>query len=333
MSIHKKNISRRSTLTLFTALTGITLVGCSKENEGDTSNVASDSGANSAVDSSNDTNAEDSSQEISAGPLDQIQILTEFGQRPEIEFEAPLEIDRFYSKVHALGSGEGFEPGEVMIIKSDLYFAQTGELAVSGWDLERVSLILLTPDAQTPEIYETLINLTVGTRFMSATIFDGEQLIQVGDVLAKQLPRAIGEAKELPATLPSYSLAADGAPILASAPSMDAPENLIAFSSIEGAGVEAKSGDTLVMHYSGWDWESAEQFDSSWDRGQPFVFKLGAGNVIEGWDQGLQGVTAGSQVVLAIPPALAYGSEPSPNHELAGKTLLFVTDVLAVIPQ
>jgi FKBP-type peptidyl-prolyl cis-trans isomerase len=88
----------------------------------------------------------------------------------------------------------------------------------------------------------------------------------------------------------------------------------------EGTGPEAKKGDTVEVHYTGW-LKDGKKFDSSKDRGQPFSFQLGAGRVIKGWDEGVQGMKVGGLRKLIIPPELGYGARGAggvipPNAEL-----------------
>ncbi|MCS6976467.1 MAG: FKBP-type peptidyl-prolyl cis-trans isomerase [Gemmatales bacterium] len=88
----------------------------------------------------------------------------------------------------------------------------------------------------------------------------------------------------------------------------------------EGTGPEAKKGDTVEVHYTGW-LKDGKKFDSSLDRGKPFSFPLGAGRVIKGWDEGVAGMKVGGKRKLIIPPDLAYGSRGAggvipPNAEL-----------------
>ena len=75
----------------------------------------------------------------------------------------------------------------------------------------------------------------------------------------------------------------------------------------EGTGAEAKAGDKVTVQYVGVGYKSGEEFDASWDRGEPFSFTLGAGEVIPGWDQGVEGMKVGGRRELIIPPELAYG--------------------------
>ena len=98
----------------------------------------------------------------------------------------------------------------------------------------------------------------------------------------------------------------------------------------EGTGPEAKKGDTVSVQYVGVGYESKEEFDSSWSRNEPFSFQLGAGMVIPGWDQGVEGMKVGGRRELIIPPELAYGEAGSPPAIGPNETLVFVIDLLAV---
>lgn len=99
----------------------------------------------------------------------------------------------------------------------------------------------------------------------------------------------------------------------------------------EGTGAEAKAGDEVSVQYAGVGYESGEEFDSSWSRGaEPFTFGLGAGQVIPGWDQGVEGMKVGGRRELIIPPELAYGEAGSPPAIGPNETLIFVIDLLAV---
>jgi peptidylprolyl isomerase len=99
----------------------------------------------------------------------------------------------------------------------------------------------------------------------------------------------------------------------------------------EGTGAEAKAGDEVSVQYLGVGYESGKEFDSSWSRGaEPFTFGLGAGQVIPGWDQGVEGMKVGGRRELIIPPELAYGEAGSPPAIGPNETLIFVIDLEAV---
>lgn len=96
----------------------------------------------------------------------------------------------------------------------------------------------------------------------------------------------------------------------------------------EGDGEGAKTGDTVSVHYVG-TLVSGQRFDSSRNRGQPFSFQLGAGQVIPGWDQGLQGMKVGEKRRLTIPPELAYGEQGAGNIIGPNATLIFEVEMLS----
>ena len=96
-----------------------------------------------------------------------------------------------------------------------------------------------------------------------------------------------------------------------------------------GTGTEAKSGDVVEVHYTGW-LENGTKFDSSLDRGRPFKFKLGAGQVIKGWDQGVAGMKVGGKRKLTIPADLGYGRQGAGGVIPPGATLIFDVELLSV---
>ncbi|MEU8579842.1 FKBP-type peptidyl-prolyl cis-trans isomerase [Streptomyces abikoensis] len=98
----------------------------------------------------------------------------------------------------------------------------------------------------------------------------------------------------------------------------------------EGDGAEAKAGDFVKVHYVGVAFSTGEEFDSSWGRGKPLEFKLGAGQVIQGWDKGIQGMKVGGRRRLTIPAHLAYGERGAGNVIAPGETLIFVCDLMGV---
>jgi len=98
----------------------------------------------------------------------------------------------------------------------------------------------------------------------------------------------------------------------------------------EGTGATAKKGDKVTVQYVGVGYDSEEEFDSSWSRNEPFSFTLGAGEVIKGWDQGVEGMKVGGRRELLIPGNLAYGPEGRPPSIGPNETLIFVIDLLAV---
>jgi peptidylprolyl isomerase len=115
-------------------------------------------------------------------------------------------------------------------------------------------------------------------------------------------------------------------------PSGSPPRRLQKEDLVRGKGRAAKPGDTLTVHYAGVTFSTGEEFDASWNSGQPFQFPLGAGQVIQGWDKGLVGMKRGGRRMLTIPPELAYGPAGSPPAIGPNETLVFVVDLLAIAP-
>ncbi|AVH59692.1 MULTISPECIES: FKBP-type peptidyl-prolyl cis-trans isomerase [Streptomyces] len=98
----------------------------------------------------------------------------------------------------------------------------------------------------------------------------------------------------------------------------------------EGDGPVAKAGDFVKVHYVGVAFSTGEEFDASWNRGTPLEFQLGVGQVIQGWDQGVQGMKVGGRRQLIIPAHLAYGDRGAGGRIAPGETLIFVCDLVSV---
>ena len=113
-------------------------------------------------------------------------------------------------------------------------------------------------------------------------------------------------------------------------PETDAPTDLLIEDITLGDGTEATSGTTVEVHYVGVAWSTQKQFDASWDRRETFEFRLGAGQVISGWDQGVAGMKVGGRRRLTIPAHLGYGSQGAGGVIKGGETLVFVVDLINV---
>jgi peptidylprolyl isomerase len=108
------------------------------------------------------------------------------------------------------------------------------------------------------------------------------------------------------------------------------PRKLVKEDIVKGTGPGAKNGDTVVVHYVGMNFSNGQEFDASWDTGSPFPVQLGAGMVIQGWDQGLIGIKKGGRRKLTIPPELGYGAEGYPPDIPPNETLVFVVDAIDI---
>jgi peptidylprolyl isomerase len=112
-------------------------------------------------------------------------------------------------------------------------------------------------------------------------------------------------------------------------PGGDPPTELEITDLWEGDGRAAGAGDTVKVHYVGVAYSTGEEFDASWSRGAPLEFRLGVGQVIAGWDQGVQGMKVGGRRQLVIPPDLAYGDRGAGRSIAPGETLIFVCDLVS----
>lgn len=113
-------------------------------------------------------------------------------------------------------------------------------------------------------------------------------------------------------------------------PDGEAPSDLEIVDETVGDGAEATVGSRVVVHYVGVAWSTGKEFDASWNRGDTFDFRLGAREVIEGWDRGVKGMKVGGRRRLTIPPHLGYGSRGAGGVIKGGETLVFVVDLVGV---
>jgi peptidylprolyl isomerase len=113
-------------------------------------------------------------------------------------------------------------------------------------------------------------------------------------------------------------------------PSGVPPRRLVKEDIVKGKGPGAKAGDIVIVNYVGVSFSTGEEFDSSWDSGQPLPVQLGAGQVIEGWEKGLIGIRKGGRRELTIPPEQAYGAKGAPPSITPNETLVFVIDALDI---
>lgn len=113
-------------------------------------------------------------------------------------------------------------------------------------------------------------------------------------------------------------------------PAGEPPVELVIEDIVVGDGKEATSGTNVEVHYVGVAWSTQQEFDASWNRGGSFDFRLGAQQVISGWDNGVAGMKVGGRRRLTIPPHMGYGAQGAGGVIKGGETLVFVVDLLNV---
>ncbi|HET7326421.1 MAG TPA: FKBP-type peptidyl-prolyl cis-trans isomerase [Nocardioidaceae bacterium] len=113
-------------------------------------------------------------------------------------------------------------------------------------------------------------------------------------------------------------------------PDSPAPQDLQVTDLVDGDGAAATAGSQVSVHYVGVAHSTGEEFDASYNRGEPLDFQLGTGHVIAGWDQGVEGMRVGGRRQLVVPPHLAYGDRGAGGVIAPGETLIFVVDLVGV---
>ncbi|KQT01993.1 FKBP-type peptidyl-prolyl cis-trans isomerase [Cellulomonas sp. Leaf395] len=301
---------------------GLALAGCSGDSGDDPSpSASSTSSANPA-----DTAA-----------LAEVTVEGEPGSKPTITLPStPFEVTALTVRVVDEGDGDEIEEGQTLSIQTTAVSGADGSELGDTYSTAPEKIV--ADDQLLPELHDALVGQQVGVRILFAIPGTADATstaapvtnVVVGEVVEakdtpKPLERAEGEAVTPAAGLPTVTLDADGKPSITPVDAA-APTELVVQPLITGTGAPVTEDQTLTVNYTGWLWDGT-QFDSSWDRGEPATFALTG--VIPGWTQGLTGQTVGSQVLLVIPPDMAYGEQGSGESVPPNSTLIFVVDILA----
>ncbi|MCL2595810.1 MAG: FKBP-type peptidyl-prolyl cis-trans isomerase [Promicromonosporaceae bacterium] len=270
------------------------------------------------------------------GPLGAITVVGAIGSEPELEFDTPFEVTEIEVQTIDVGTGAPIEEGQSVFMHYLLMLGDGTRLGSTWTDFggQTDQFTAGAGELETPPIVQAAIEgQRVGARVLVAEptfAADGSLevvMIMIAELVdARTVPaRAEGETVTPPAGLPVVTVNdATGEPSLGEVPAayQDVTE-LVVQTLIRGDGPVVEPGASVTIHYTGWT-PDGEVFDSSWERGT-ITFPLN--NLIAGWQQGIPGQTVGSQVLLIIPAALAYGEDPAAHH-LGGQTLIFVIDIL-----
>ena len=276
------------------------------------------------------------------GSVDGITVDGEYGTEPTVEVERPFDATEAESTVLVDGEGDEVAAGDEVSVDFYVTDGTTGEQEQSSYEAQPVSLLLEEGTAN-PALLDALVGSTVNDRILvvlppeeppeGATVAPTGSdtvifVLDVLEILDPPLEQAEGEEVPAPEGLPTVETDDSGAVTgITVPPDATAPTELVSQTLIEGEGQPVEADDTLVVHYTGVLLDGGEVFDSSWERGEPASFPLSG--VIQGWQQGLEGVPVGSRVLLVVPAELGYGAEGSPPTIPGGAALVFVVDVLA----
>ncbi|MGO2520337.1 MAG: FKBP-type peptidyl-prolyl cis-trans isomerase [Microbacterium sp.] len=250
----------------------------------------------------------------------------DFGTASTATFELGQKVEEAQRTVLTEGDGDTIADGDYVKYALSAFDGDTGErLGDAGYTDGELLPAALTADAPLGQLIGCA---TVGSRLsvVFPTTEDAAAQFYVLDVLDVVPTAAWGEEQEPVAGMPAVALAENGEPSI-EIPEGDAPAELQISVLKQGDGMPVANGDTTLLQYYGVDWATGESFDSSWAKDEPI--KIDGNTYVPGFVEALEGQKVGSQVLVVIPPALAYGEEGSSDHELAGKSLVFVIDILA----
>ncbi|MFI5047615.1 MAG: FKBP-type peptidyl-prolyl cis-trans isomerase [Acidimicrobiia bacterium] len=281
-----------------------------------------------------------------AEPLASVTVNGDVAAKPRVTFAKPFAVKKTIDKTVTTGTGAALASGQTVTFDYLLVDGRTGKELETSYGKSPGSLVLDQAKTAT-QLVTSLTGQTIGSRVLvaiapkdglakrlkSAKVKKDDTLLFVIDVKGVRTPlsRATGDAVTPAAGLPTVVLAADGKPTITIPQGVAAPTTLVSQVLIKGTGPVVTAGQTISVQYTGVIWGTGKQFDSSWDRGQPFDVVIGKGNVVAGWDEGLVGQTVGSQVLLVIPPDKGYGSAGQSSAGISGTdTLVFVVDILDV---
>jgi peptidylprolyl isomerase len=264
----------------------------------------------------------------SGSASDSVTVDGDFGTASTASFELEQNVDEAQRSVLTEGDGEKIADGDFVQYALSAFDGDSGErLGDAGYTEGELLPVQLTADVPMGQLIGCA---TVGSRLsiVFPTTDDAAAQYYVLDVLDVVPTAAWGEEQEPTDGMPAVTLADDGQPAI-EIPEGDAPADLQVSVLKEGDGIEVEDGDTTLLQYYGVDWSTGESFDSSWKNGAPI--SIDGNTYVPGFVEALKGQKVGSQVLVVIPPAQGYGEEGSSDHELAGKTLVFVIDILATM--
>ncbi|MEJ5915629.1 FKBP-type peptidyl-prolyl cis-trans isomerase [Pseudokineococcus sp. 1T1Z-3] len=290
------------------------------------------------------------SGESTSTPLDRVDVVSDGGdgEAPELQLETPVTVAETSVEVLEQGEGRTVEEGDLVALDVLAVDGGSGEVLSSTFEGPTRLTLLADPSTTVQGLLAGVIGQQEGSRVLVAVSpadfpsaqggaatpeeGDGSVVLLVDVQGSVEVPdRASGVAQPPVDGLPQVTLADDGAPTIA-VPEGDPPTELRVETLVEGEGEPTAPGDTVAVQYQGVLWSDGSEFDSTWSSQRPpFVFTLGAGQVIPAWDSGLAGVPVGSQVLVVAPPDQAYGDQENGGIP-GGSTLVFVVDVLAALP-
>jgi peptidylprolyl isomerase len=272
-----------------------------------------------------------------------VTVTGDLGAEPTVTFDAGLAVGTTERTTVVEGTGDEISAGGTATVAYTLYDGTTGKKIDSyGYAAGEVVSFTASVTSVLPGIAKTIGCTTVGSRVVSVVapadafgddgyedlaIAGGDTLVFVMDILSLVPSRADGVDQPAQAGFPTVALAADGTPTI-TVPTTAAPSDLQVAVLKKGDGATVAADSTVTMQYVGVNYATGQVFDETWGGTGPTTVVLS--QLVTGFGQALTGQTVGSQVLMVIPPSLAYGEATDESNDLAGQTLVFVVDILAV---
>lgn len=259
---------------------------------------------------------------VGAPVLPDITVTGDVGGAPTVTYLTPLTPDKTFRRTIWPGTGAELVEGAPVLIDFWLENATDASLVKESYSTSPTPRMLTTEDLGT-DLYETLKGQRVGARLLQVAPGGAGGDYPTVTVLDVLPTRAEGEPVPPDPALPVVAEGSDGGVTLTPT-GTPPPTGLTVQPLVRGSGAQVTSGDVITVQYSGFSWDDGALFDSTWQRGLPVSFLL---SDVPPWAEGLVDQPAGSRVMLVVPPTYPLGV--TDGEELAGKTVVFVIDILA----
>ena len=279
----------------------------------------------------------------SSEALSSLKVSDNVGKEPKLTWDKAVSTGTTQARTVVEGDGPTVKSGDLAM--THIMVANGADKKVVSSDFKGAASLLPVSDSLIPALADNLEGAKVGSRIVVAAAPDDafgaqgnpqmgingkDTVVFVLDVTDIVSPEPSGTEQKPASWMPSVT-ESDGVPTALDFQGTPKPKDELQKGYlVKGDGKVAKAGDQIYVNYLGQVYGGDQPFDASYTRGQPFPFTLGQGAVVKGWDQGLEGVPAGSRVMLAIPPELGYGKQGQGNTIKGTDTMYFVVDVLAV---
>lgn len=285
-------------------------------------------------------------QEDAGSLKDRIKVGGEFGKRPRIEVDTPLEIAETRSWTGAVGKGDRVGAGATTILQLTLVNGRTGKTAISTFDPGQRPLEAALGDQVFPSLARALTDKRADSRVVVASTADeaygdngspqieilgGDPVVVVADILSTDPTTVLDGPTGTTLTAPSMAPVLeekDGLPIGFDFTGRRKPGKLLVVPLREGTGPPVESPDRIAANYLGQVWGAGQPFEETFTK-EPAMFSIGLSKVIKAWDTALAGQKEGARVLIVSPPELGYAASAKPGIP-ANSTLVFVVDVLGV---